>query len=72
MQRARAGVQITIVKVNSHSGINGNETADSLANEAAEAINTACDYDLSREFTEPFQDKFWPQQVTQEQTTTGM
>ena len=71
VQRARAGVQTTIVKVKSHIGINGNEMADTLANEAAEAISTACDYDLSREFTEPFQDKFWPKQVTQEPTTTG-
>ena len=71
VQRARAGVETSIVKVKSHIGINGNEMADKLANEAAEASSTACDYDLSRMYTEPFQDKFWPQQVTQVRTTTG-
>ena len=42
-----------------------------LANEAAEASNTACDDALSRMYSEPFRDKFWPQQVTQVRTTTG-
>ena len=71
VQRARAGVETSIVKVKSHIGINGNEMADKLANEAAGASSTTCDYDLSRMYTEPFQDKFWPQQATQVHNTTG-
>lgn len=71
VQRARAGVDTSIVKVKSHVGINGNEMADKLANEAAEASSTACDDDLSKMYTEPFQHKFWPQQVKQVHGTTG-
>ncbi|KAL3158306.1 hypothetical protein ABBQ38_010550 [Trebouxia sp. C0009 RCD-2024] len=71
LQRPRAGVDPSIVKVKSHTGMNGNEMADKLANEAAEASSTACDYDLLRMYTEPFQDKFWSQQVTQVHATTG-
>ena len=28
------------------------------------------DLDLSHEFTEPFRDKFWPQQITEVHTAT--
>lgn len=56
-----------IIKVKSHIGINGNEMVDTLANEAAEASSTACDYDLSRMCS----DLLRLQQVTYVHTTTG-
>ena len=70
LQRARAGVRTDIVKVKSHIGIHGNEMADKLANEAAEARDMHWDFDLSHDFSEPFRDNFWPKQTTEVHTAT--
>ncbi len=47
--------------------------ADRLANEAAEECSKgrAFDYDISKDFIEPFKDKFWPQQKLKLQTAEG-
>ena len=57
------------MKFKTNIGIHINEMADRLPNEAAEAHQW--DFDLSGDFTEPFEDKYWPQRVTEQRTATG-
>ena len=61
------------MKVKSHIGIHGNETADKLANAAAEECTKArqLDCDVSQKYCKPFKDKFWIQQEVQVSTPTG-
>ena len=62
--RARVGLQTTLMKVKSHIGIKGNEMADKLANQAAclAATDESPDVDVSVEHLEDLKNKFWPKQ----------
>ena len=59
MQRARLGLQSSIVKVKSHIGIQGNTIADAVAGEATASV----DIDLSGEHTEPYNDMAWLRRI---------
>ena len=73
MQRAQAGDETILLKVKSHIGIHGNEMADNLANAAADecCMSRHFDYHLSKDYTQPFKDKFWFQHTIQVQTGEG-
>jgi len=73
MQRAQAEDETILLAVKLHIGIHGNKMAGTLANEAADecCMSRHFDYDLSNDFTQPFKDKFWLQQIIQVQTTEG-
>jgi len=73
MQRAQAGDETILLKIKTHIGIHGNEMADKLANEAPDQCcrSRQLDNDLSKDYTQPFTDKFWLQQIIQVQTAEG-
>ena len=57
LQRAAAGTATRILKVKSHTGIQGNDKADALAKEAAQQPETA---HKATPASAPFADKWWP------------
>ena len=60
LDRAELGRHTSIMKVKSHTGIDGNDWADILANQAADG--DAWDVDTSEELVEPYDDMFWIKQ----------
>ena len=58
LDRAELGRHTSILKVRSHTGIDGNDSADILANQAGDAW----DVDISGELIEPYDDMFWIKQ----------
>jgi len=65
MQRAQAGDETILLKFKTHIGIHSNEMADKLANDAPDQCcrSRQLDNDLSKDYTQPFTDKFWLQQI---------
>ena len=61
IKRASNSVKTTLMKVKSHTGIQGNEHADQLANAAAELIaeGRPVDRDAAQSHCENFNNKFW-------------
>ena len=64
VNRARDAQYTRLMKVKSHVGVDGNEHAGMLANEAAELVakGEQPDRDVSQEYCEDLDHKFWPQQ----------
>ena len=62
IERARNGDTTTILKVKSHIGIDGNKVADELVAAAeAMAAGQPVDRDVSQQYCEDLDMKFWPQ-----------
>ena len=63
IERARLGLQSSIIKVKSHIGVQGNTIADAVAGEAT----ASAEIDLSGEHTEPYKDMAWLRRVEKDQ-----